>query len=499
MVLSLEFSEARNLPAPLAPLPTDTAITAAVGQVNSSLTMANGDVYNTVDVENELVTDVTYLGYYDNKGRLMNAGESVADYVQYCDYPGERIMKSTKFTVNGNPLDDYDNYTYVFERNFKLKADKKVAYDRAMGQETATVGKSMTLANGKRYGSLVFDGLQTPKPVQPAHRTWQKLLFWFNKDFALALPSAAIPFGQRFVEFELEATANIVFRAPAVWSVVQLTKRYVPGSTFTKEPAGTYDLTGLAPTRNTVYQYAHLPVLTGTETPSVRIASASLYVNNIFVLPVIHDLFMKRVGFSLIRLHRIQSFDVSTAQSKLQMNNFKYPIEYIYAGLIPIENLTGKWSKTDWHQFSKMTRRTDNGPTFLTANGTVFDMTRQAYTEKTRTIDTLGVTAHGTSLYQQIEHGFYNTYTPQAFGRHTLTAPEDPGLAFINFALHPGVYQPSGYINVSRAREFYLEFTSSVVGSNVNGSTVQGKLLTQATALNFLVIADGTAILRYST
>jgi hypothetical protein len=35
----------------------------------------------------------------------------------------------------------------------------------------------------------------------------------------------------------------------------------------------------------------------------------------------------------------------------------------------------------------------------------------------------------------------------------------------MNFCLYPGTYQPSGHINVSRAREFYLQFVSSYCGS----------------------------------
>lgn len=35
--------------------------------------------------------------------------------------------------------------------------------------------------------------------------------------------------------------------------------------------------------------------------------------------------------------------------------------------------------------------------------------------------------------------------------------PTDNGLMMVNFALHPGDYQPSGHFNVSRAREFYLD------------------------------------------
>lgn len=77
-----------------------------------------------------------------------------------------------------------------------------------------------------------------------------------------------------------------------------------------------------------------------------------------------------------------------------------------------------------------------------------------------------------------------------------MQTPEDLGALMINFCLYPGTYQPSGHINVSRAREFYLEYTSDPAVIN---STSDGVLVVLASALNFLLISDGSAVLRYST
>ena len=64
----------------------------------------------------------------------------------------------------------------------------------------------------------------------------------------------------------------------------------------------------------------------------------------------------------------------------------------------------------------------------------------------------------------------------------------------INFCLYPGTYQPSGHINVSRAREFYLQYDSSYVTSSD-----AAELIVNAVAINFLLISDGSATLRYAT
>ena len=105
----------------------------------------------------------------------------------------------------------------MFYRNFKLKEDKKVGYYRSVGQELPVQGYSSNFQDGARYGGLIFNGLQTPKSEQPPFQIWQKLLFWFNLDFSLALPSAAIPFGQRFINIGLEQAEKLLFRAPAAY------------------------------------------------------------------------------------------------------------------------------------------------------------------------------------------------------------------------------------------------------------------------------------------
>lgn len=47
----------------------------------------------------------------------------------------------------------------------------------------------------------------------------------------------------------------------------------------------------------------------------------------------------------------------------------------------------------------------------------------------------------------------------------TLVTPTDEGALLFNFALQPGKLQPSGHFNVSRAREFFVDIKSSVIGN----------------------------------
>ncbi len=110
------------------------------------------------------------------------------------------------------------------------------------------------------------------------------------------------------------------------------------------------------------------------------------------------------------------------------------------------------------------------------------------------TLDELTLKAHGIAIYNEFPSGFYNAYTALHYGGNNIKTPDDVGALMVPFNLYPGTYQPSGHINVSRAREFYLSYCSSVISS-----TVEGTLVVLASAINFLLISDGSAVLRYST
>ena len=82
---------------------------------------------------------------------------------------------------------------------------------------------------------------------------------------------------------------------------------------------------------------------------------------------------------------------------------------------------------------------------------------------------------------------------PYRFGKN-INTPEDIGWFMLNFNFNPGDNDPSGHINVSRAREFYLTYRSSYIGVNS-----AAELIVLADALNFFLVKDGSGVLRFST
>ena len=101
----------------------------------------------------------------------------------------------------------------------------------------------------------------------------------------------------------------------------------------------------------------------------------------------------------------------------------------------------------------------------------------------TETIDTLQLQAHGINIYNTFKAAFFRDYQSYTFGGYNIITPEDLGAMMLNFCLYPGTYQPSGHINVSRAREFYLQYVSSYVSNSTPAD-----MLTLAIAINFLLI-----------
>lgn len=453
-----------------------------------------------------------------------------ADVFRYCDYPGERLVSKVKFDVNGNPLDEYDSDIQNFHRQFCVPPNKIAAWKRLVAHEDPQEGYLQQYSNAaaptNRVKVSVCDGFQTPKAAHPALEVMVPLLFWFNKDPRHAIPSVAIPYGQRFITITLAAASSLVER-------VQL-----PGSDGSD--TGTF--------------------------PTLSISECSLFINNIFVNPEVHDIFIKRIGFTLIRVHRKQVSRQDKDNDSILLNNLKWPTECLFVALRPTANAASlQW----WHHFDKCANSTtavagvqgsqvdatavtevaaikaaadvagtaqaqvdaysalakttsaaqnlfgvagaaaaatgatsttvytavQTASNYYTAPTVDGSEAQMDYITCTPTIDRLSITAHGIDLYKEMPGSFFHSYTPYTLGGAQIMAPEDSGAHMVSFALYPGSHQPSGHINLSRAREFYFKYWSEGAVS----TSADADLIVVASAINFLLISDGSAVLRYST
>jgi Large eukaryotic DNA virus major capsid protein len=209
--------------------------------------------------------------------------------------------------------------------------------------------------------------------------------------------------------------------------------------------------------------------------------------NNIFVNPEIHDIYIKRIGFSLIRVHRFQSGRVLESTNNILLSQLKWPIETMYVGLRPAQNVAAANPNQyrDWHNLTLLTDQqldcaagaqgevmTDDLIAFNAVSIKHKYFTSRVnncavvFPNSTETIDTLQLQAHGIQIFATARSAFYRDYLPYTFGGSNINTPEDKGALMLNFCLYPGTYQPSGHLNVSRARELYLEYVSSYVSQS---------------------------------
>lgn len=427
-----------------------------------------GDFFSDMVVHIKFTAPTTSI-----TGAVASGGNDTALY-RWCDFPGERVLQKVSMDVNGNPLDEYYPDTYNFHRQFRVSNDKLVGWHRNMGQEMSKEGyfkyndtaalDADPAPHPARACLSVKDGHQTYKAAHSDLELFVPLLFWFNTDPRLAIPSVAIPYGQRFLNIDL-ATKDQLLR------VIQN-----PGSLT----AG----------------------LTNPTVTSPIIANCDLYINNIFVNPDIHDIFIARIGFTLVRVHRRQVTNVNKATDSILLQQLKWPVETLYLGVRPTANQTSNADVTahttqgsivdpqmeDWHRFSQITNSEEVAANYV---GVAENFHLKS---ESNHVTTLSITAHGIPIYNAIPAQFFNSYVPYQYGGWNIRTPTDPGVFMITFNLYPGTYQPSGHINVSRAREFYLSYASTYVTS-----TTTADLVVVAVAINFLLISDGSAVLRYTT
>jgi hypothetical protein len=123
------------------------------------------------------------------------------------------------------------------------------------------------------------------------------------------------------------------------------------------------------------------------------------------------------------------------------------------------------------------------------------------YFQEEPIIASLGLKMHDITIYPDLPPTFYNSYIPNQYGMN-LRAPRDLGWNMMNFNFYPNEYQPSGYINVSQGREFYLNYRSAVdpgLGQPYIRANNPIDLIVVADSLNYLYVQGISAVLRFST
>jgi hypothetical protein len=370
---------------------------------------------------------------------------------------------------------------------FNVSADARGAFNRCVGQQVPVDAKMPQFAEADNaaitsvqpsteVAMQVTNGYQTLK-ASGNHSNldiYIPLLFWFNRDPRLAVPSVALPHANRYINVNLA-------------SLSQMFEVFLNASSTT-------------------------PVFTGGS-----VSTLELWVNNIFVNPEVHDIFIKRIGFSLIRVHREHVQQVTQSSGRVLLSNLKWPIECMFVGFrrtfYETNATTSAANNQMWHRFAHPSATaTAKFHGVSSVSGGAFAAVPPSITITTwhRICASLTISAHGVPLYNVAPGMMLDSYIPYRFSSTGVSTDKDGlGAMMVNFCLFPGAYQPSGHINVSRAREFYLEYVSAYdeggstyiigTGGAIQTGAATCTLVVIASAINFLLISDGSAVLRYTT
>ncbi len=378
------------------------------------------------------------------------------DRVRYCDMVGHRIMESVRFSVNLNTLDEYNSERYNNYYNFELPEDRKVGWLRNVGQTVPQIGYLTSDVVNFDFSEVrwIADGPQTLKTRHDVLDLFIPLLFWFNRDIGLSLPNTVMPSGQTFIDIKLADVDKLCASDNRSGSVINKLVK---------------------------------PTLT----------VAKLYTNQIFVNPEIQDLMLKKVDFTLIRVHKQLTRILDKSNDSIFLSDLKLPVEYMYFNFKPLINETGPNNMDLWDQstYATLDEKLTAGivivapgppPVYAPAASFI-----RHYNEKP-CVTSISLHAYGIPLYKQYPAQLFNSYLPWKFGK--VNTPEDLGYYFINFNINPGEYQPSGHFNVSRSREFYLDYVSPYITP-----TFQARFSVTAIVINFLLVKDGSAIVKFAT
>jgi hypothetical protein len=370
--------------------------------------------------------------------------------VKYCDFLGHRLVNNTKITLDGEIIDEYTTEDYNFYYQYSLPLDKQNAWKKCIGQEIPIEAylTSDPELHEFREVKMIKNGPQTLKRVQPTLELFMPLLFWFT-DAKYALLNNNIPTLQSFIEFNFGKSNEITYCNNVAGDVGKL---YNP--------------------------------------PTIE--ECALYVKHLFISPEILDIFIKRTGFSLIRVHRTNQLIINNSYGDIQLDKFKWPTEVIYISVRPLENLNSDNSMETWYLNNKLTLTNIKYPVIYGLTN-ILGETDAYYYKKENIITSLCMGCNDITIYDDISYQFYNSYLPYKHSKNNNMAIDDTGSFIMNFYLDNDLqYQPNGYLNLSHSNKLTFSYNSDVISSDF-----PCLFSISAKSINFLLLENKKSKLYY--
>ena len=465
------------------------------------------------------------------------------DKVRYISLLGHRILKYIELKINSSVLDSTTPDEYNAYYQFHVPTDKRVGWLRNMGQEIPEIAE---LTGDPEFDTFkefryIGDGNQTYKQKHEPIELWIPLLFWF-KNIKNALPNFAIPYGQTNINIDIaplsdlvgyadykgsngayndvtittmELYMNNIFLQPEIVKIFcskfgfSLIRVHTRHKEIMTKPNNNVLLSQLKwPTETMYISFKPLINLSSSQ----QWHKSSQLVKKSIKMPVIakNDDIVNSVGatdnvtsntIELVVMNGITSFNttanfyndydlVITSGAGYIANDIEKNKFVIQSNVPPVDilnttivaTIVGTWGTTQ-----------PNATTVFDFFKRELAINDAIYYKELPSITDMEIIAYGITIFQKTSESFFNSYLPYRFGTH-INTPHDRGMYMVNYSFLPGDHQPSGHINISRAREFYLNYNSTFINN-----TNKCELLVLCDAINFLLVRDGSAILRFST
>jgi hypothetical protein len=280
--------------------------------------------------------------------------KDVRDRVRYVAFPAHKLLVNVQLVTNhASILDEYFTNDINDHYQTYLSGSEKRNWCNMVGQEVPEVASltSDPSFDMFREQRLIGDGFQTLKYSHDTMEITIPLLFWFN-ELRTALPSHIIPWGMFQIKVQLADFREIVGFAD-----------YGGGGLY------------------------HAP----------KIETCDLYINNIFTIDEIYQIYSKRFNWTLIRTHKTHHKTLK-AQGRVVLDGLKFPIEHMIISVRPRENLS---LSQHWYKNAKLVEKTYKVPVVVKNPNTVITGTCSASTDNGTIMTAVGLSG---------SNGFYTDY-----------------------------------------------------------------------------------------
>jgi len=527
----------------LAGVPQNTTFTNADGL---EYTIAPGGIrYTYTDGHRTLIAGPDGTAVFPNANGFGNGGQAAkvkkANYVRAVRFPGIKIFNDNIFMVDEKPIQEYDSLSVLNDLLYNTGNHVKPLLYNLYGEDIGHWEKNhLMTVEGKSFANItgpdalastghnvqVHDGLQTPKLVHKCHQLLIPTPFTFSKDISKSLCMAALPdtpkkiqyksaylddifrptFGDLFIHEEVTAqpsTAGVINPVTDQFSPVLRTSRLIP---FLNPGSGI--------------------IRDCCKNMSMRLLSTCFYVDD-----YLHEMFVAKVGFDMIRIPVVQEksvcYDCTCRDNTedIQLYSSRWPTEYLVPRLIPqinrkkehihyLDNWFEDAHVCNYLEYLNYTREYSEtvGPV-TTYYHEIKSLKTYIRSRKIDTLRSLGLRVLAYDYFNQQNVYYYKYLHPYERGvDHFQSLFRERQAPFLSFQYKLFDPQVDNICNFSKARESYLALGLNHHGyKNCNKCVCTSPVYTEECcdkncfclhiymiSINFTVRVSGNYVVRFS-